>query len=77
MGATGVRDFLGRLLTGVLVEKRNIEFSIFWLKRPCKSNVLRFFLKFSFFFVKYLASRCSMTIFFGRRPYGRSLIVEF
>ena len=44
-----VRDFWDRLLTGVLVEQRNIEFLIFWLKRPCKSHVLRFFLKISFF----------------------------
>ena len=34
-----VGEFWGRLITGVLVEQRNIEFSIFWLKRPCKSHV--------------------------------------
>ena len=65
------------ITTGVLVEpsasrvqKRDIEFSIFWLKRPCKSYILRFFLKIRFFFRKALVNGRFFAIF-SRRPYGR------
>ena len=59
----------------MLVEKCRKELSIFWLKSPCKSYF--YDLLFKLFFFENTLQTNDFGVFFGRRPYGRSLFVEF
>ena len=63
------------------MQKRDIKFLIFWLKRPLKSRIFRFFLKTRFLLQKTfkIIDFLSFSLVGRRavRPYGRSLFVEF